>query len=380
MKFITQVARVLVGALFIFSGLIKLNDPVGFSFKLDEYFGADVLNLPFLQPFALSMAVVIVILEVLLGVALLLGKCKKSTIWLLLLMILFFTFLTFYSAYFNKVTDCGCFGDAIPLTPWQSFGKDVILSILILLIFFNKKYIKPVLPSGLSNGLLILALIGCSAFGYYVLNHLPVKDFRAYAEGKSIVEGMKSAEEMGKEPTTYITMYTLKNKETGEEKVIDSEAYIADKWWEKKEWEIQSDKSQTKVKNHGYEPPVHDFVILLNDEDITSKILNMENVFLVVAYNITKTHAEGYPNINTFAENAEAAGVSVFGLSASLNETVENFRHEAQTPYPFASVDETTLKTIIRSNPGLVWLQNGVVKKKWHYNDVPDFSTIKSQL
>lgn len=380
MKFITQIARVLVGALFIFSGLIKLNDPVGFSFKLDEYFGVDVLNLPFLQPFALSMAVAIVILEVLLGVALLLGQFKKLTIWLLLLMIVLFTFLTFYSAYFNKVTDCGCFGDAIPLNPWQSFGKDVILTVLILLIFINKKYIKPVLSSGSNNGVLLIAFIGCAFFGYQVLNHLPVKDFRAYAEGKSIVEGMKSAEEMGKEPTTYITIYTLKNSSTGEERIIDSEAYIADKWWEKKEWEIQSDKSETKVKNHGYEPPVHDFVILMNDEDITSQILAMDNVFLVVAYNINKTDTEGYPNINTFSEKAEAAGISVFGLSASLGKTVESFRHEAQTPFPFASVDETTLKTIVRSNPGLVWLQNGVVKKKWHHNDVPDFSEVNTQF
>src|SRR5690606_898777 len=117
MKFITQLSRVLVGALFIFSGLIKLNDPMGFSFKLDEYFGADVLNLPFLQPFARARAVIRVILEVLLGVALLLVYGRKFTAWMLLLMIVFFTFLTFYSAYFNMVTDCGCFGGAIPLTP-----------------------------------------------------------------------------------------------------------------------------------------------------------------------------------------------------------------------------------------------------------------------
>ena len=239
MNFITQVCRILVGGLFIFSGLIKLNDPMGFSFKLDEYFGPDVLNLPFLQPIALGLAVFIVILEVLLGVALLLGHWKKLTAWLLLLMILFFTFLTFYSAYFNKVTDCGCFGDAIPLTPWESFGKDVILTVLIVIIFTNLKYIRPVLSAGGRSAVMVLALIGCSFMGYYVLNHLPIKDFRAYAEGKSIVEGMKSAEELGLEPTKYGTVYYMKNKENGDEKKITSEQYMAEEWWKKKEWEIQ---------------------------------------------------------------------------------------------------------------------------------------------
>ena len=159
MKFITQISRLLVGTLFIFSGLIKLNDPMGFSFKLDEYFAPDVLNMPFLQPYALSLAVFIVILEVLLGVALLLGHPKKITAWLLLLMIVFFTFLTFYSAYFNKVTDCGCFGDAIPLTPWESFGKDVVLTLLILIIFTNLKYIKPLFSNVVNWVIIVLAAI-----------------------------------------------------------------------------------------------------------------------------------------------------------------------------------------------------------------------------
>lgn len=143
-KVIVQLARVFVGVLFIFSGFIKLNDPIGFSYKLEEYFEKGVLNIEFLIPYALALAVFIVIFELLLGVTLLLGIAKKITNWSLLLMIVFFTFLTFYSAYFNKVTDCGCFGDAIPLTPWQSFYKDVVLLLLILILFYNQKYIQPI--------------------------------------------------------------------------------------------------------------------------------------------------------------------------------------------------------------------------------------------
>ncbi len=373
MNFITQICRILVGGLFIFSGLIKLNDPVGFSFKLDEYFAPDVLNLPFLQPLALSLAVFIVILEVLLGVALLLGHWKKLTAWLLLLMIVFFTFLTFYSAYFNKVTDCGCFGDAIPLTPWESFGKDVVLTVLIVIIFTNLKYIKPLFTTGARSAIMVVSLIGCSLLGYHVLNHLPVKDFRAYAEGKSIPEGMKSAEELGLEPTKYGTIYYLKNKDSGEEKKVTSDEYMSEEWWKKKEWEIQSDKTENVVLHHGYEPPVHDFVILYNGEDATQEVLDAPVVFMVIAYNIHKTDKEAYERINTFARSVEEAGYPIIGLSASLDADVEKMRHELQTPFPFATMDETTLKTIIRSNPGIVMLKEGVVTGKWHYNDTPDF-------
>ena len=143
MKVLVGVSRIFVGVLFIISGLIKLNDPVGFSFKLGDYFAPEVLNLPFLEPYALVIAILVVILEVLLGVMLIVGYAKKFTLWSLLLMIVFFTFLTFYSAYFNKVTDCGCFGDALKLTPWESFSKDVVLLILILFLYKGSRYIQP---------------------------------------------------------------------------------------------------------------------------------------------------------------------------------------------------------------------------------------------
>lgn len=380
MKFITQVSRVLVGALFIFSGFVKLNDPMGFSFKLDEYFAPDVLNLPFLQPYALAIAVFVVILEVLLGVALLLGFWRKLTSWLLLLMIIFFTFLTFYSAYFNKVTDCGCFGDAIPLTPWQSFGKDVVLTILILIIFFNQQYIQPVLKKSANAAVMIFSLVACALFGNHVLNHLPAIDFRAYAVGKSITEGMKSAEDLGLEPTKYGTVYTMKNKETGDEMKVSSEAYVSEKWYEKKEYEMLSNKTETVVLHKGYEPPVHDFVITLEDEDITEEVLSMPAVFMVISYKMEITEDEAYAKINDFAQAAESNGTKVLGVSASLPEVVEQKRHELQTAYPFAVMDETTLKTIIRSNPGVVLLKHGRIAAKWHHNDLPDFEEVKKNF
>ena len=143
MKAIVNISRILVGALFIFSGFIKLNDPLGFSYKLQEYFSPDVLNIPFLEPYALIISVFVVVFEVVLGVFLLIGYKPKFTVWSLLGMIVFFTFLTFYAAYFEKVKDCGCFGDFIKLKPWETFWKDVVLLVLILILFLGEEHIKP---------------------------------------------------------------------------------------------------------------------------------------------------------------------------------------------------------------------------------------------
>lgn len=376
MNWISQIARVLVGALFIFSGLIKLNDPMGFAFKLGDYFAPDVLNLPFLSDYTLSLALFIVILEVLLGVALLLGKWKNTTVWLLLLMIVFFTFLTFYSAFFNKVTDCGCFGDAIPLTPWQSFGKDVVLTVLIGIIFMNRKSIKAPFGPGPQNIVLALSLAGCIGLAYYVLNHLPIKDFRPYAEGKSIVEGMKSAEELGLEATEYATIYTLKNSETGETEKVSSDLYISENWWQKKEWEIVKDASETVILKEGYEPPIHDFSIDLGGVDVTEEVLEQERIFLLVAYNLEKSDASAYERMNTFALAAADADIPFLGLTSSLPSVVSEKSQAWNTRFSFATMDETTLKTIVRANPGVLLVENGVIVKKWHHQDLPSFETL----
>ena len=380
MKLITQVSRILVGVLFIFSGLIKLNDPMGFSFKLGDYFAADVLNLPFLQDYTLALALFVVVLEVLLGVALLLGLWKNLTTWLLLLMIVFFTFLTFYSAYFEKVTDCGCFGDAIPLTPWESFGKDIVLTILIGIIFFQRQLIQPLLKPTFAYLSLGLSFLLCFWLGHQVLNHLPLKDFRAYAEGKSIIEGMKSAAELGLEPTQYATMYALENEASGEKMQIDSKRYIDEGWWQKKEWQINSDFTETVLVSEGYEPPIHDFVIDLGGNEVTSQVLEAEVIFLLVSYRMEKTDDEAYAALNEFALAAADEAIPFLGLSASLAEVVNEKRENLNLRFPIASMDETALKTIVRANPGIVLLKKGVIIRKWHYQDLPSFQELQGDL
>ena len=210
---ITQFSRLFVGLLFIISGLIKLNDPLGFSYKLAEYFGEPVFNLPFLVPFSLTIALFLVILEVVLGVMLLLGYKTKNTVFCLLILVVFFSFLTFYSAYFDVVKDCGCFGDALHLTPWQSFTKDVVLLFFILVLFFNQKLVKPLFSIKIVSFLAIISFVLCGFMGYWVLNHLPIIDFRPYKVGTNIQKGMEIPEGATKSVVEMIFIYNVNGVE-----------------------------------------------------------------------------------------------------------------------------------------------------------------------
>src|SRR5690554_4329141 len=184
-RIITEIVRILTGALFVFSGLIKANDPVGFGYKLQEYFL--VFKMEFFHDYATEIAVIICSIEILLGGLLLLGFWRKQVVWGLLLMILFFTFLTFYSAFFEVVTSCGCFGDAIPLTPWQSFIKDLVLLLLIAILFYYKDQIKPIIEDFYTQSILTTCIVVISiGFGVYTYNFLPIIDFLPYKTGNNL--------------------------------------------------------------------------------------------------------------------------------------------------------------------------------------------------
>lgn len=358
MKILVGISRVIVGILFIISGLVKLNDPVGFSFKLKDYFAPEVLDLGFLVPYALLLAIVIVIFEVLLGVCLLLGYMRKFTLWSLLLMIVFFTFLTFYSAYFNKVTDCGCFGDAIPLTPWESFIKDVVLLFLIIILFLGQKYLTSLFNAG-TRGILVFAVfVGCLAMAYYVLKHLPIVDFRPYKIGANIKEGMSIPE--GAPGPVY--EYKWKFNINGEEKVITTNGD-----YPQVDGELIS--TETEMIQEGYTPPIHDFTMERDGEDFTEQFLNEENLVVVVAYSLGNTEKDGYIPIKEITDKALKNGYSVIGLSASSQEMTEALAEKYKLNFNFYFCDETTLKTIVRSNPGIMELDNGTIKQKLHWND-----------
>lgn len=421
MKLLLQISRLIVGALFIVSGLIKANDPIGFSYKLQEYFSVDVLNWTFFEPYALELAILICVGEVILGIATLFGAKMRIVSWFLFLMIVFFTFLTFYSAYFNKVTDCGCFGDAIKLTPWQSFYKDLVLLVFTLIILLDASHIslntkeedRIYLPLGLglvalfSFGivhwafpfwltltiLIILSLIklylkfewkewlmasivALAGLGMtcYVLLHLPLKDFRPFAIGKSITEGRTLPENAKKD--VIETVLTYKNKQTGEEKEFTTQNYP---WKDTVNWSWV--KTDSKIIEKGDHPPIHDFNLFDADgNDITEDVLAEPFIFLVVAHDLNKADVKHIQAISNLAKEAFSAGYYVYGLTATDRNTTEDFRHEHQLEFDFLTADQTVLKTMIRSNPGIMLLKEGRVIGQWSHYDTPTFENIKSLI
>lgn len=358
MKFLVNFCRWFVGILFIFSGLVKLNDPLGFSYKLDEYFSAPVLDLEFLQPFVLPLAIFLVIFEVIVGVMLLLGFQKKFTIWSLLLMILFFTFLTFYSAYFNKVTDCGCFGDAIPLTPWESFIKDVILLVLIIVLFVGKKYIQPIGAVASHKWIVFVCFSLCLGFGYYVLMHLPWLDFRPYKIGVNIEEAMQTPEGA---PEAELA-YHWKFRSNGEDHIITTSGSYPS-------FSGEFISVATETISEGYVPPIHDFSIEQDGIDYTEQFLNEEKLVIIIMYNLLKSEKQGMKKIAKIVKDAQQAGYKVIGLTASVASQISQAKQTFGFDLDFYSVDETALKTIVRSNPGILRLHQGTIKQKLHWND-----------
>lgn len=358
MKYLVWISRIIVGVLFIISGLIKLNDPMGFSFKLEEYFSPGVLDLPFLTPLALAISIFVVIVEVILGILLLIGFKPKFTVWSLLLMIVFFTFLTFYSAYFNKVTDCGCFGDAVKLTPWESFTKDVILLVFILILFFGRKYITPLFSSKINWIVGGVSLLACALFANHVLAHLPSVDFRPYKIGANIQEGMSVPENAPKP----VYEYAWRFKVNGEEQI-----YVTEGDYPTVDGEF-IDVETTQIQA-GYEPPIHDFTIEQEGHDYAAELLEEDKLVMVIAYDMAKSNLEAFDAVAKVTAKAKQNGYKVIGMSASSTDMAEKISDTYGLDFEFYFTDETTLKTIVRSNPAILVLSKGTIQQKVHYND-----------
>ncbi|MDN5203499.1 DoxX family protein [Fulvivirgaceae bacterium BMA10] len=363
MKIVILLARYFVGLLFIFSGMIKVNDPVGTAIKMEEYFevfaGDFASFFHFFVPYALEIAVFLSVLEVVLGIALLLSIRMNVTSWILLLLILFFTFLTFYSAYFNKVTDCGCFGDAIKLTPWQSFYKDIILLVLIIVLFIYRKNIKPILKVSTGDIVTGTSFVIGIIIAIYAIRHLPFVDFRAYKVGANIPAAMQPSEDL---------RYKYIMTKDGEEH--EFEKYPTDGGYEFKEMILLNPEAQPKITDYS----------VWNDEgDFTDQTLE-GNKLLVVTYDVKKSDSESFQEINNLLTDIDNSNITSWVLTATDGATFETFRHEVQLAAPYFFADATVLKTILRANPGLILLKDGVVKGKWHNNDIPSSQEIMTLI
>ncbi|WP_025761314.1 BT_3928 family protein [Dyadobacter tibetensis] len=353
MKILAQISRVIVGLLFVFSGLIKLNDPVGTQYKLEEYFEVFATDLPAfhdlfigLIPFALYFSVFLCVAEVVLGIALLVAYKPKTVSWLLLIIILFFTFLTFYSAYFNKVTDCGCFGAAIKLTPWTSFGKDLFLLALILIIVYYRKKFKP-LPTGM---VVMLATLGSLGVAFYALRHLPPIDLLPYRVGASIPAQMKPSE-----PIRYQYIFE-KNGETFKFEKYPSDTTLVFK--------------DMIILNEDAAPKITDYRVWNDEGDFTEETFKGEKLFIILK-NFHDINTAALPGIQKLISELKSSTVEPIILTSGSSDEIDRFLQSQQLEAPYYYVDATVLKTISRSNPGLWLLKDGVVRGKWHYNDSP---------
>ncbi|HEX8504220.1 MAG TPA: BT_3928 family protein [Hymenobacter sp.] len=368
LRTVTRVAWFLLGALFIFSGLIKLNDPVGTALKLEEYFDVFATDLPALgglfEGLAGSSRLLSILLssaEVILGVALLLRWHQRVILWILLGLLVFFTFLTFYSAAFNKVTDCGCFGDFIKLTPWTSFAKDVFLLVLWGIVFSNQRFLRHSFVQG-TPGVMVMTFASAIAIGIGVraLGHLPYFDFLPYKIGNDIGKLMKASA-----PLRY--------------------KYIMEKGGQTQEFTTYPDSTWTYKSmvalNPQDGPKITDFRVWSDDGDYTQELLRGNKLVLIVQ-NTDKSDRDRHALINKLFADAKQSRLNITPLIITSSSPAEFdvFRHNANFAVPYYFADATVLKSMIRSNPGFMLLKDGVVKGKYHYHDIPTIGKVEEKL
>lgn len=368
MKIVTNICRILVAVLFIISGLIKANDTIGFSYKLVEYF--EIFNMHFFVDYAVGLSMFICIFEIIVGVALLIGAYTNLNLWLLLLMIIFFTLLTGYSAITHKVTDCGCFGDAIKLKPFDSFMKDVVLLVMILIMFFGQFYIEPVFKNKTIQSIIMgVSLLVVTFFTFYTYMFLPRIDFLPYKVGNDIYQQMQLPENAKKDSILMVFVYEKDGKqlELGMNDIgMVDETY---KFIERKD----------KVIVEGDKAPIHDFKLFdASGNDYTDSLLNQKGFKLILVQTDLKKSRKGTEvAMANLALQCKAANVPLWALTNSSFDFVEPYRHENQLPLTYYNMDITPLKSMVRSNPGLLLLKDNVVIKKWSAYGIPTFEQVK---
>jgi uncharacterized membrane protein YphA (DoxX/SURF4 family) len=359
MKIILNLLRIIVGVLFIFSGLIKANDPLGLSYKMEEFF--EVLHLTFLSPYSLAFSVIMNAFEIIAGVAVLVGYRMRIFSVLLLLLIIFFTFLTGYALFSGTIRECGCFGDCIKLTAVETFWKDVILLVMILVIFFYRKQIPPLKGAGIA--VLVSAIL---SFGiqWYTLKHLPFFDCLPYKVGNNIPEKMKLPP--GATPDVYEMVFVY--EKDGQKKEFTADNYP----WSDSTWKFV-DRKDKLVKKGNAEPAIKDFILTdLDGVNQTEAILSeTKPVYLFLVQNVQKAGSGWDVKMKAIQDKWKNQGVVIYGVTASTKEEIAAFKQQHGLEFPFVQMDGVAIKTAGRSNPSLILLDKGTIKGKWHYNDIP---------
>lgn len=364
-KFLLTTSRIITGIVFVFSGFVKGVDPLGTAYKLEEYFAA--YGTSWANEYALMISILLCTLEFTIGAALLLNLRMKITAWALLLIMVFFTGLTFYDAIYAPVPDCGCFGDAIKMTNWQTFFKNVILMGFVIIVF-KKRNIQITSKKLMVQNIWLFAIfIGFAYFSNYNYRHLPMIDFIHWKVGNNMVGDKKS------ETKVFVTYRNIQTNEMQE--FLSPHFPWNDSVW-MSQWEFAAQRFETNGHKiaHG---------LLAEDaqgNDFTNYILESDNLFVFVIYDLQKAHKNALQNLGNYRQIISNNGQSSVMLTGSLPEEISGLQKEILTDFEVFYADATVLKSMIRSNPGLVLFSKGTVVAKWHYNDFPTQAEIAKLL
>lgn len=367
MKFwqvIRTISRFLIGILFVFSGYVKIVDPQGFAIKLNEYFIS--LHIEFLEPLALTFALLVIAAELTMGLCLIARVRMVAVSWAVLLFMSFFTILTFFIAVNGDiVSDCGCFGDALILSNWATFVKNVAFMPFVLIIFFQRKKFEPTATPFVEWGILLAFFMCATGIGLYSNRHLPLIDFMAYKVGTNIQKDMSIPE--GAEVDVYKTF--LIYEKDGVQKEFDDTNFP----WQDTTWKFIETKPPILIKK-GYTPPIHDFSITsYEDGDITDIVLNNPNyTFILTSPKLSRASADNATRINELASYCQQRdSIDFFAMTAASDSDITKFANDTKATYPFHIADETTLKSMVRSNPGLMLIKDATIIAKWSETDIP---------
>jgi uncharacterized membrane protein YphA (DoxX/SURF4 family) len=373
MKTLWHIARILLGLVFIFSGFVKGVDPWGMAYKFTDYF--NVWGMDSLTSFALPLGILLSATEFAIGIALVFNVFISLTSTLAVLMMFFFTVLTFILALTNPVTDCGCFGDALILTNWETFFKNIVFLAFAIIVFAYRKRHHPGNFKPIASMMAISTILVFAYLVDYSYNHLPIIDFRPYKIGVNIPEGMTVPDDAPID--VYENTLYYKNKKTGEVKQFTEDN---SPWQDSTTWEFES--IDTKLVQEGYKAPIHNFFIETPEgEDIKDFFLYDENyTFFFISKHLDDADTSNLEQLKELAQYANDQGMNFIGLTSSLPENIDAYIAEHDLPFEMFNADEITLKTMIRSNPGLMLIKNGTILDKWHYNDFPTIEEFEKQL
>ena len=354
-----KMLRLITGAVFVFSGAVKLIDPLGTVIKLGDYFAPDVLNLAFLMPYREYLAFALIITELWVGLAILLRYRPRITFMVSLLLTGFFLFLTAYTLYTGKVTDCGCFGDAVKLTPMQTFIKNIILmgALLVLYRFYGNAPDPRPMPKAM---ILALSSIVFLAFGIWTRHHLPLIDFRPYAVGKNIRKGMEIPPDAPRFKFRDIWYYRINGKVR---KFTSEEA----------PWDIPGAefvRRESQVVQRGYVPPIHDFSIENDSIEITDSILDSDDIYLILIPYPGKLDARDTLRLGEVLKRLKRNGRPYVIVSADKGRLLDQWIWNNKQELYF--MDPTALKTAIRTRVGIMHLKNANIISKETLKDFLD--------